>query len=218
MELPQPRDRASCVILRGEAVLLIRRQKPGETYYVFPGGAVEPGEQPLAAAYREMKEESGLEMALNYPLGEIVDERGTNTFFKFDIAKNAEPVWVEQEKRRPDNSYSFEWVPLSNVGTINLQPAEARQDILAQLDRGYSLDTIKAAHSHSSGHRKELEKSSLCGCFYCFSVYPPTDIKKWIDDGDCAVCPRCGIDSVIGDASGYPVEKSFLLAMYDYFF
>ncbi len=76
-----------------------------------------------------------------------------------------------------------------------------------------------AAHKHASAHQAEILASAICGCFYCKETYPPSAIGEWIDDENCALCPRCGIDSVIGDASGLPVaERSFLDAMYDYWF
>lgn len=74
------------------------------------------------------------------------------------------------------------------------------------------------AHDHSSGHRAEIEASEKCGCFYCISIYPPAEIEEWIDevDGTCvtALCPRCGVDSVIGDKSGFPITKEFLETMH----
>jgi hypothetical protein len=33
-----------------------------------------------------------------------------------------------------------------------------------------------------------------------------------------ARCPRCGIDSVIGSASGYPITREFLQTMKSYWF
>jgi hypothetical protein len=36
--------------------------------------------------------------------------------------------------------------------------------------------------------------------------------------GQTAICPRCGIDSVIGDESGYPVTREFLAAMKAHWF
>ncbi len=33
-----------------------------------------------------------------------------------------------------------------------------------------------------------------------------------------AFCPLCGIDSVIGDASGIPITQEFLTAMHDKWF
>jgi hypothetical protein len=78
----------------------------------------------------------------------------------------------------------------------------------------YPVDDLIAAHKHSSGHRAAIEGSVLCGCFYCESVYPPTTVVEWTDDGECAVCPQCGIDSVIGDASGLPIsDPAFLHEM-----
>ena len=71
------------------------------------------------------------------------------------------------------------------------------------------------AHEHSSRHREELLSSESCGCFYCLEIYGPLEITDWIDEdqngiGSCALCPKCGIDSVIGSASGFPVTGEFL--------
>jgi hypothetical protein len=77
---------------------------------------------------------------------------------------------------------------------------------------------ILNAHKHSSGHRSEILQSTQCGCFYCLGVFPPSTINEWIDDGKCALCPKCGIDSVIGSASGYPLTAEFLQEMHEYWF
>ena len=74
------------------------------------------------------------------------------------------------------------------------------------------------AHKHSSLHRPELERSSICGCFYCLSIFPPSEIVEWVDDGQTAICPKCPVDSVIGSASGYPITKEFLQRMHDHWF
>ncbi len=79
-----------------------------------------------------------------------------------------------------------------------------------------------AAHAHSSNHRGELEAGRVCGCFYCSSIYPPTSIDEWIGEEDgadaTALCPRCGIDSVIGERSGYPITRAFLERMHKHWF
>jgi hypothetical protein len=79
------------------------------------------------------------------------------------------------------------------------------------------------AHRHSSHHREEVLRSDLCGCFYCRKSFPPTAISEWTDEvggrGQTALCPRCGIDAVIGSASGLPVAKlKFLREMRRRFF
>ncbi len=74
------------------------------------------------------------------------------------------------------------------------------------------------AHKPSIRHRAELEASNICGCFYCLSNYPPSEITQWIDDGQTALCPKCPVDSVIGSASGYPITREFLQRMHDHWF
>ncbi|HEX5183996.1 MAG TPA: cytoplasmic protein [Allosphingosinicella sp.] len=70
------------------------------------------------------------------------------------------------------------------------------------------------AHGHSANHRAELEASDVVGCFYCCETYAPSRVNAWIDDGTTALCPLCGIDSVVGDASGYPAgDPQFLKQM-----
>jgi hypothetical protein len=84
-------------------------------------------------------------------------------------------------------------------------------------------DDVRAAHRHSSGHRAELLASENCGCFYCERIYQPSEIVAWTDtnesgEGQTAICPRCGIDSVIGDRSGFPVTPEFLAKMHEHWF
>jgi hypothetical protein len=77
---------------------------------------------------------------------------------------------------------------------------------------------ILEAHAHSSSHRAALLASTVCGCFYCLEVYSPSEITVWTDDEQTAICPKCGIDSVIGDRSGCPVTVEFLTEMQRYWF
>ena len=80
------------------------------------------------------------------------------------------------------------------------------------------------AHRHSIRHRDEIIASGMCGCFYCLAIFQPNDIKDWVDQSDLrpagvtALCPRCGIDSVIGSASGYPISEPFLTEMQSHWF
>ena len=78
---------------------------------------------------------------------------------------------------------------------------------------------IIAAHKFSSCHREKLLNDSLCGCFYCMKIFNPNEIEMWVEDPlGTAVCPCCGIDSVIGEYSGYPITNEFLTEMNKYWF
>lgn len=57
----RPKLGALAVVLRGDAVLLVqRRNAPNAGLWGFPGGHVERGETALAAATRELHEETGV--------------------------------------------------------------------------------------------------------------------------------------------------------------
>ena len=48
--------------------------------------------------------------------------------------------------------------------------------------------------------------------------YDPKEIKDWVDGGKTALCPYCGIDSVIPDTEEYPLTTAFLKKMYHVWF
>ena len=61
---------------------------------------------------------------------------------------------------------------------------------------------------------ESIKKSKMCGCYYCCSIFPSSEITDddWTPDlhGRTVLCPKCFIDSVIGDASGIPICKDVL--------
>ena len=80
----------------------------------------------------------------------------------------------------------------------------------------------KYPHQFASLHRSDIIKSKICGCFYCLEQFPPTKIMEWIDKdekeiGQTALCPFCGIDSVIGDKS-ISITQELLLEMKFFWF
>ncbi len=80
-----------------------------------------------------------------------------------------------------------------------------------------------AAHECSMRNYEELMRSESCGCFYCLAIFPPTEINEWIEEshagpGKTGRCPKCGIDSVIGSAAGYPITRTYLDEMRRHWF
>lgn len=78
--------------------------------------------------------------------------------------------------------------------------------------------SIIAAHTHAMNHRGEILRSVVCGCFHCLRSFSSIQIIEWVDEGETSLCPKCGIDSVLGSESGYPVDKDFLRRMRDHWF
>ena len=78
------------------------------------------------------------------------------------------------------------------------------------------------AHKHCIRNKEEILSSDLCGCFYCLSLFKPDQIIDWLKDDEAntdigniytALC-TCGIDAVIGSASGFPITKQFMQDMH----
>jgi hypothetical protein len=85
-------------------------------------------------------------------------------------------------------------------------------------------DQLVAAHGHCHSNEREIASSVTCGCFHCLETFPPTLLVHWAEladssrGGDTAICPKCGVDSVLGSASAYPLTADFLGAMHRRFF
>lgn len=65
---------------------------------------------------------------------------------------------------------------------------------------------------HSIDNEIEIIRSKRCGCFFCRHIYDARSITDWYEEEGhiSAVCPECGMDAVVGDASGLPIDKATL--------
>jgi hypothetical protein len=78
---------------------------------------------------------------------------------------------------------------------------------------------LTKAHEHTFKNRQEIVASRKCGCFYCRDTFEAASVTEWWDHGMTAVCPLCGIDSVIGDAAKFSVTApGFLAEMHVFWF
>ena len=81
---------------------------------------------------------------------------------------------------------------------------------------------LRVAHNKSIHHRVDIKNSDKCGCFHCLKSFAPAQISDWTDGPETvkqtALCPFCGIDSVIGDAPGFTITSEFLAQMQEAWF
>jgi 8-oxo-dGTP pyrophosphatase MutT (NUDIX family) len=130
------RNRAAAIIIRNDELLLIHRQKPGQDYYILPGGGVELDESFEEACIREVKEETGLDV-LSLQLVYKYFYRGSEEVYFLTRIPPHEPTLGGSEAKRqsPINSYSFEWVDSKQLTEINLLPVAARRICLEIMQR-----------------------------------------------------------------------------------
>lgn len=99
----------------------------------------------------------------------------------------------------------------------DLADMEQVEQHLAQIKSEMPPEIVEA-HKHSSNNRREIGKSKLCGCFYCLLIYQGSEIEEWVNGKTTAICPRCGVDSVLGDAAGFDLTPELLETMHKHWF
>lgn len=72
---------------------------------------------------------------------------------------------------------------------------------------------LQAAHDASFGSRPFLANSRRAGCFCCLAQFRAAEIVEFTDSGGTPLCPKCGVDSVIVDATGWRPNQVFLSRM-----
>jgi 8-oxo-dGTP pyrophosphatase MutT (NUDIX family) len=124
-------DRASAIIISKRHILLIHRIRAQREYYVFPGGHIEEGESAEEACIREVLEETGLHTAWLQPaFDHSILNRMAHYFFVQTHPGTLTLSGPEALKRSEYNRYLLEWIPLVQVGGLNLQPAAVRDALV----------------------------------------------------------------------------------------
>lgn len=109
-----------------DKILLIHRWKDGQEYFVIPGGTIEPGEEALEAALREMKEEVNLSFSADQLRTAFsLNNQGKEEYYFYAELCTAETPLIqgeELERSSLQNIYQPEWVSLQELYNYNLRP------------------------------------------------------------------------------------------------
>ena len=80
------------------------------------------------------------------------------------------------------------------------------------------MGDLDQAQFASFYNRNSIQSSQRAGCFACGHLFDAAQVVDWLDEQyeqqASAVCPRCGVTAVIGDAAGYPIDEDFMAAMH----
>jgi len=123
-----PRLAALAVVLRdGHALLVQRRNPPNAGTWGFPGGHVEPGETALAAAVRELREETGVvAVPLRYLTNVgVIDRADDGTLRHHFLLAAVLCDYVSGTPVAGDDAMDAAWVPLAEIGQWHTSPRVA---------------------------------------------------------------------------------------------
>jgi len=133
-------ERVRAIIIDTDKILLINRIKGNDSYWVMPGGAVEPGESHEQAVKRECLEELGIKIEAQklflQRLGDKPEIEGQQEFFYLcnivggQIGTGQGPEF--QAGTQYKGEYRIKWVDLKDFPEINLKPEEVKNKIIQQ--------------------------------------------------------------------------------------
>jgi hypothetical protein len=70
--------------------------------------------------------------------------------------------------------------------------------------------TLRDIAIHAMKNRKSIMDSAVCGCFSCKTIFSNNDIVEWTDWGETAICPKCGVDTVLPQSAGVTLDTEHL--------
>ena len=104
---------------------------------------------------------------------------------------------------------------LAHTKGLTLDCAESM--LVKEWNGNFTIEEVILCHvagEHSFKNEKLVKEGSRCGCFYCLRIFSTKKIIDWCDgtiiDGYTALCPFCGIDSVLVETPDYSVDKGLL--------
>lgn len=140
--LPLKRISSRCILIEQDKLVLMYKEKCGETYYVFPGGGVEAGESKEDCLKRECREELGIDVNIKKYLYEV---RGRNFVQHFFLVKR---IGGEVGKGNPSEyklnrkgGYQIpKYVNLSDINNLNVISPPIIKQLVQDIKNG-ELDT-----------------------------------------------------------------------------
>lgn len=117
------------IILENEHVLLIKRVKKDQVYYVFPGGKGEKGETPEMTAIREADEELGVQVDLGSCFAEVKFNGVRQFYFHASISGGELGTGTAEEFSTGEGTYELVWMACSDLINYPVIPAEAAEKL-----------------------------------------------------------------------------------------
>lgn len=131
------RQTSRALIIEGNKILLMKRNKFGHEFYALVGGVIEPGEKPEETVIREVKEETSLEVS--EPKLVIIEDAGDVFGIQYIFLckyLSGEPALSPDSPeakitKEGKNLYQPVWESIDDLKTIRLLPKEL-QDLIVK--------------------------------------------------------------------------------------
>ncbi|GEM_PF-310894 len=140
-------ERVRAVIYQGKKLLLLKRIKPEETFWAFPGGAVEVNENHKEALKRECKEELGVDVEVGdlffKKLSDKPKTKGQLELYYWCTVVGGQIGSGSGPEFQPNSHYvgehKPEWVDFSLLPNLDVKPHEVRDLVVKKFQNPTQL-------------------------------------------------------------------------------
>jgi 8-oxo-dGTP diphosphatase len=137
------RKAVRAIVIKNDHLLVMSRDKFGEKYETLPGGNIEFNESPEEALFRELYEETTIEV--QNPRLVIVEHAGLpwGTQYVYlceyvsgepTLSQNSEEYLISQLGK---NIYEPRWLPLSDLSNMTFRSENLKKTLLHQIANGW---------------------------------------------------------------------------------
>lgn len=131
------------IVIKGDKLLVMKRNKFGQQYYTLPGGGINLGEGAEAALRRELQEEASVQLgAVRHVFTEDAgDPYGVQYVFLAEY-RGGEPALAPDSdeaeiNKLGQNLYEPQWLPLNQLADSNFLSASLQAAIEKAQESGY---------------------------------------------------------------------------------
>lgn len=123
-------QRCAGIVLNGESVLFMYRNKNGREFYVIPGGHMQEGEKAEETLAREIMEEASIKVKnvkLAFEFKDYVKEN-FDYYYLCELESGTLQLGGEEvQKNSPENVYELKWIPFNEIAELNILPKAAKE-------------------------------------------------------------------------------------------
>jgi len=125
------------IVIKENKLLVIKREREGQVYYVFPGGHVDEGEVARDAAAREIAEETGvatMPTRLMYKhTFNVLESYYYCSYKSGNVGKTDAHEYTDTERNK--GTYEPMLVPVEELKTLDLRPNAVRDRLIADIEK-----------------------------------------------------------------------------------
>lgn len=130
------------IIIRGEQLLVIKRNKNGQKFFTLPGGEVDENETNIATVVREVKEEASIECrVIKGVYQETAENFGETTYFLCEYISGEPKLGPNSfealETSNGQNTYTPMWLEITALSKVKLLPTSVAKKLEKDLDSDF---------------------------------------------------------------------------------